>query len=262
MSLSSSKVFGWLFPHPRPVTPWVSCRQPVEKTRSQILTVQNVQLGLIWASGFQDLYRHLALPRAQNCLLRVRTSPEIRVGRFYGRVFKDPMYDDMYHMMGCDVFDTVAVDFEFVNKAGFDRSPGAPATVQIAFQYSIVVAPADGDGQRLPKLQRRMRICTMQVSRPPGALRPPSGCRWGGVLGAGRHSRQGKKRNGKRYWFVPLVGRQDARWPDLSYWSNNCEHPLSVGLHAFSAFAFMRSLLPAVCCRYAAIVASTIVKCR
>ncbi|CAD7704802.1 unnamed protein product [Ostreobium quekettii] len=128
-------------------------------------TIANNTGGGVWlypsvqdAMLTQDLYRHLSSPHAQNCLLKVRTSPEFRVARLYGRVFKDPMYDDVYHMMSCDAFDVVTVDFEFVHKEGFGNPPAAVPTVQVAFQYTTVTA----DGQE-PKLQRRMRICTIQA---------------------------------------------------------------------------------------------------
>jgi Sec23/Sec24 trunk domain len=47
----------------------------------------------------QDLCRRLQTPLALGGLLRVRTCPELRVARAYGRLVADPDHDQMYHVV-------------------------------------------------------------------------------------------------------------------------------------------------------------------
>lgn len=49
------------------------------------------------------------------------------------------MYDDVYHMMSCDAYDVVTVDFEFVNKEGFGDPAAAVPTVQVRIAFLLAV---------------------------------------------------------------------------------------------------------------------------
>ncbi|CAA0841313.1 sec23/sec24 transport family protein [Striga hermonthica] len=118
----------------------------------------------------QDMYRMLSRPHAFNCVLRVRTSSEFKLGHSYGHFFPDPEYENVQHIICCDSFATYAYDFDFVNDAGFSRHSRERPTLQIAFQYSVVV-PSDGpslQGSGSSKrakysLKRRLRIRTLQL---------------------------------------------------------------------------------------------------
>ncbi|CAA0824302.1 sec23/sec24 transport family protein [Striga hermonthica] len=118
----------------------------------------------------QDMYRMLSRPYAFNCVLRVRTSSEFKLGHSYGHFFPDPEYENVQHIICCDSFATYAYDFEFVNDAGFSRHSRERPTLQIAFQYSVIV-PSDepfplgsGSSKRDKySLKRRLRIRTVQL---------------------------------------------------------------------------------------------------
>ncbi|KAL6563676.1 Protein transport protein S23 D [Orobanche gracilis] len=118
----------------------------------------------------QDMYRMLSRPYAFNCVLRVRTSSEFKLGHSYGHFFPDPEYENVQHIICCDCFATYAYDFDFVNDTGFSRHSRERPTLQIAFQYSVVV-PLDEPSVSGPSpskrskysLKRRLRIRTVQL---------------------------------------------------------------------------------------------------
>lgn len=56
----------------------------------------------------QDVYRRLSQPQASSGILRLRTSPEFKVLRYYGRLFADPQVDNLHHVIGCDANDSFA----------------------------------------------------------------------------------------------------------------------------------------------------------
>ncbi|KAL6499741.1 Protein transport protein S23 D [Orobanche gracilis] len=118
----------------------------------------------------QDMYRMLSRPYAFNCVLRVRTSSEFKLGHSYGHFFPDPEYENVQHIICCDCFATYAYDFDFVNDTGFSRHSRERPTLQVAFQYSVVV-PLDEPSVSGPSpskrnkysLKRRLRIRTVQL---------------------------------------------------------------------------------------------------
>lgn len=117
----------------------------------------------------QDMYRMLSRPYAFNCVLRVRTSSEFKLSHSYGHFFPDPEYENVQHIICCDSFATYAYDFDFVNEVGFSRHSKELPTLQVAFQYTIVVPPEESSksGSNPSKrvkysLQRRLRIRTIQ----------------------------------------------------------------------------------------------------
>ncbi|PIN00483.1 Vesicle coat complex COPII, subunit SEC24/subunit SFB2 [Handroanthus impetiginosus] len=117
----------------------------------------------------QDMYRMLSRPYAFNCVLRVRTSSEFKLGHSYGHFFPDPEYENVQHIICCDSFATYAYDFDFVNEVGFSRHSKELPTLQIAFQYTVVVPPDEPSisGSNPTKrskysLKRRLRIRTLQ----------------------------------------------------------------------------------------------------
>ncbi len=63
--------------------------------------------------------RRLAAPQASGCLLRVRTCPEFKLSRAYGRVVADEAVEGLFHLAACDPEDAVAMDFEFTRAHGF-----------------------------------------------------------------------------------------------------------------------------------------------
>ncbi|KAJ1440698.1 Zinc finger, Sec23/Sec24-type superfamily [Sesbania bispinosa] len=117
----------------------------------------------------QDMYRMLSRPYAFGCVLRLRTSTEYKPGNSYGHFFPDPQYENVQHIICCDSYATYAYDFVFENNIGFSRTKSDVPTLQIAFQYSVVVPPqelsnSEGISTNRTKhsLQRRLRIRTLQ----------------------------------------------------------------------------------------------------
>ncbi|KAK2433683.1 Sec23/Sec24 protein transport family protein [Trifolium repens] len=118
----------------------------------------------------QDMYRMLSRPYAFGCVLRLRTSTEFKPGNSYGHFFPDPEYENVQHVICCDSYATYAYDFVFENNIGFSRSKADVPTLQIAFQYSVVVPPQElsNSGEvstsrtKHHSLQRRLRIRTVQ----------------------------------------------------------------------------------------------------
>ncbi|CAI6012254.1 unnamed protein product [Closterium sp. NIES-65] len=107
----------------------------------------------------QDIYRMLCRPSAFGGVLRLRTSRELRAVRAYGHFFPDAQYENLYHIIRCDPFDSYAFDLEFRGKAGFGvkgragREKGGSgggnrgAVLQLAFQYTVII-PVEGGGER------------------------------------------------------------------------------------------------------------------
>lgn len=118
----------------------------------------------------QDMYRMLSRPYAFSCVLRLRTSTEFKPGNSYGHFFPDPQYENVQHVICCDSYATYAYDFVFENNVGFSRSKSDVPTLQIAFQYSVVVPPQELSNSggvstsrtKHHSLQRRLRIRTVQ----------------------------------------------------------------------------------------------------
>lgn len=118
----------------------------------------------------QDMYRMLSRPYAFSCVLRLRTSTEFKPGNSYGHFFPDPQYENVQHVICCDSYATYAYDFVFDNNVGFSRSKSDVPTLQIAFQYSVVVPPQELSNSgavstsrtKHHSLQRRLRIRTVQ----------------------------------------------------------------------------------------------------
>lgn len=109
----------------------------------------------------QDMYRQLSRPQAAQGLLRIRTSQEFRAAEYYGNVFADPTYANLFHLVGCDDFACVAVDFEFEDSTGFAVGSAGGPIVQLAFAYTCVTA-AENDAE-LPVVRRRLRIHTVRL---------------------------------------------------------------------------------------------------
>ncbi|KAG2674414.1 hypothetical protein I3843_13G118700 [Carya illinoinensis] len=117
----------------------------------------------------QDMYRMLSRPYAFGCILRLRTSSEFKPGNSYGHFFPDPQYENVQHIICCDSYATYAYDFEFANNVGFSRHGSEMPTLQIAFQYTVVVPPEELSNLQLSSatrskhsLKRRLRIRTLQ----------------------------------------------------------------------------------------------------
>ncbi|KAL2597184.1 hypothetical protein AAZV13_11G146600 [Glycine max] len=118
----------------------------------------------------QDMYRMLSRPYVFGCVLRLRTSTEFKPGNSYGHFFPDPQYENVQHIICCDSYATYAYDFVFENNIGFSSKSDVP-TIQIAFQYSVVVPPQElsdsnsggvSTNRTKHSLQRRLRIRTLQ----------------------------------------------------------------------------------------------------
>jgi len=113
----------------------------------------------------QDIYRRLRRPRAVDGVLRLRTSVEFAPVRAYGHFFADEQYENLYHVLSCDMHDTFAFDFEFTNSQGFSQP--FPPMLQMVFQYTVmlpVTSEADADGMPTKYiLSRRLRVNTVAL---------------------------------------------------------------------------------------------------
>ena len=69
----------------------------------------------------QDLYRRLRQLRGLGGVLRLRTSVEFQPVRAAGPCIADQQYDNLYHVLACDSYDTFAFDFEFTAAQGFSQ---------------------------------------------------------------------------------------------------------------------------------------------
>jgi hypothetical protein len=47
----------------------------------------------------QDIYRRLGAPMARGGLLRLRTSPDVRVARAFGHLFPDDQFENLFHVI-------------------------------------------------------------------------------------------------------------------------------------------------------------------
>eukprot|EP00879_Flechtneria_rotunda_P001812 GHRR01001976.1.p1 GENE.GHRR01001976.1~~GHRR01001976.1.p1 ORF type:complete len:996 (+),score=422.55 GHRR01001976.1:2722-5709(+) len=146
----------------------------------------------------QDLYRRLSTPKALAGMLRLRTCPQVKVSRCYGRLWPDQQYADLFHVPCCDPGQAFVFDFDHVGSGVYDERFKHVA-LQVAFQYSQVMASKPGssnaeqaanssnassrnnavgqEGGQLPSsgavrgfvVQRRLRVCTIWL---PVALGP------------------------------------------------------------------------------------------
>lgn len=70
----------------------------------------------------------------------MRTSPEFKVTRAYGQLFQNEQYENLVHIAACQPNSTFAFDFQFTSAGGFATTIDSPPMVQMAFQYSVLVA--------------------------------------------------------------------------------------------------------------------------
>lgn len=124
----------------------------------------------------QDVHRHIASPQAFLANMRVRTSPDFRVCRCYGKLLEDEQYENLQHIVVCNKLDTFVLDFEHTAGQGFEEDIEWPPMLQLAFQYyTIEQSPVkDRDGNRVVthSLVRYLRIVTLpwKVSESPKHL--------------------------------------------------------------------------------------------
>lgn len=117
----------------------------------------------------QDLYRMLSRPYAFGCILKLRTSSQFKPARAYGHFFPDPQYENVQHIICCDMHATYAYDFEFTGTSGFSRTIEGPPLLQVAFQYTVMVplenqTLVDGGCKRKYfTLKRHLRVRTVQL---------------------------------------------------------------------------------------------------
>jgi hypothetical protein len=78
-------------------------------------------------------------------MLRLRTCPQLRVTRCYGRLYADQQYGDLFHVPCCDPGHSFVFDFDHVGSGVYDEK-FQQVTLQVAFQYSQVVAVGMGPG--------------------------------------------------------------------------------------------------------------------
>lgn len=54
-----------------------------------------------------------------SALLRIRTCPELRVAKVYGKVHADPDHEQIWHIVATDPHDSFAVSLELASVHGF-----------------------------------------------------------------------------------------------------------------------------------------------
>ena len=86
----------------------------------------------------QDVYRCLVGPRAFRGLLRLRTSPALRISQAYSPLRPVPDAQDLWQLPSCSHLAAVGFDFEYASSAGFSRSKTGQAVLQMALQYSML----------------------------------------------------------------------------------------------------------------------------
>jgi len=87
-------------------------------------------------NSLQDVYRSLVGPRAFRGLLRIRTSPEIRITKAYSPLSPVPDSQHLWQLPSCGQHAAVGFDFEYASSIGFRGSKTGRAVLQMAFQYS------------------------------------------------------------------------------------------------------------------------------
>ena len=105
----------------------------------------------------QDLFRHLSTLHSQKCLMRVRLPAALKISKAYGRLMKDPLYDDLYHILCCDPYETYILDLEHQDVLLEN------VTLQVAFQYDVTVFGKTEEGKSHFEMQKRLRIATVQI---------------------------------------------------------------------------------------------------
>lgn len=80
-------------------------------------------------------------------MLRLRTCPQLKVTRCYGRLYPDQQYADLFHVPCCDPGHSFVFDFDHVGSGVYDEK-FQQVTLQVAFQYAQVVAVGSGPGSR------------------------------------------------------------------------------------------------------------------
>ncbi len=98
----------------------------------------------------QDVYRSLVGPRAVRGLLRIRTSPEIRITKGYSPLAPVPEAQHLWQLPSCGQHAAVGFDFEYASSAGFSRSKTGRAVLQMAFQYSAFQPARQASGADAP----------------------------------------------------------------------------------------------------------------
>ena len=95
----------------------------------------------------QDVYRCLVGPRGFRGLLRLRTSPALRISQAYSPLRPVPEAQNLWQLPSCSHLAAVGFDFEYTSSAGFSRVKKGRAVLQMALQYSTLRSQ-DGAGAK------------------------------------------------------------------------------------------------------------------
>jgi len=113
----------------------------------------------------QDIQKQLGSTQAFHGALRIRTSPAIKLGQFYGHLYPDSTQTNLYHIQGCRPQQAFAFDLEFDDQLGLRLADRLP-TIQLAFAYIHLEGlhpnqDPSNDKSRL-QVHRRLRVYTIQ----------------------------------------------------------------------------------------------------
>ncbi|CAG9461729.1 unnamed protein product [Pedinophyceae sp. YPF-701] len=114
-----------------------------------------------------DVFRRIAAPHAHAGRLRLRCSPDLAVGRAYGRLFTDEQHEALHHVVACDSIDTYAFDLEFTSPDGllaYVRTGVRPPVLQMTFSYTALVPRYGGESDH-PRASGLTDTSTARESR-------------------------------------------------------------------------------------------------
>jgi Sec23/Sec24 trunk domain/Sec23/Sec24 helical domain len=106
----------------------------------------------------QDIYRQLRRPQAFGGLLRLRTTSDFQVTTVYGHAVPDETYENLFHIAGCDMRKTLAMDLEFTTSTGFPSYGDRKPIVQLAFSYTSLERTPSGIDMPV----KRLRVLTLK----------------------------------------------------------------------------------------------------
>lgn len=93
----------------------------------------------------QDWCKLLSQPQGHSCTLRLRCSPELKVGPCLGgRLVRDATYHDIFYVPRVHAHDTFGIELHYANQRR--RTPGtSPVVIQLVLQYSSLGSSTDTD---------------------------------------------------------------------------------------------------------------------
>mmetsp|Transcript_27301 Transcript_27301/g.44464 ORF Transcript_27301/g.44464 Transcript_27301/m.44464 type:complete len:727 (-) Transcript_27301:204-2384(-) len=111
-----------------------------------------------------DLYRSVSSVCGYDGEIRIRTGPELRIGKAYGPITPHLRYENVYRLAACYSHTALSIDLDFNSSSGFKDMKEREPCVQMAYAYTaIVTKPAiKGDPSDLNNTTSSVAQCTVQ----------------------------------------------------------------------------------------------------